>query len=129
MPERSCTEDVRNGRLSKARQFEEAAALIEEYAGDTDDLNDAYITLCVHAGIAAADTICCARLGVHHQGENHNDAIALLRRVDSKLADDLGALLKMKTAAAYGATPSSAASRKRAARATARLMDAARANR
>lgn len=42
------------------------AELIEDYAGADDGLNDAYITLCVHAEIAAADVICCAKPGGHY---------------------------------------------------------------
>jgi hypothetical protein len=126
VPERKCNQATRTGRLSKAEQFEHAAELIEDYAGESDDLNDAYITMCIHAGIAAADVICCARLGVHHQGENHSEAVSLLQKVDRALAGDLDSLLKMKTAAGYGADPSSGANRKRATRTTRRLMDAAR---
>ena len=49
---------------------------------DDGDLADAYVTLCVHAGIAAADVICCTALGKHATGDDHNHAVALLRQVD-----------------------------------------------
>lgn len=62
-----CTQSTRAGRLAKGNQFWEAATLIEELTEESD-LVDAYITLCIHAGIAAADVICCARLGVHATG-------------------------------------------------------------
>lgn len=125
MTEIDCNEATRQGRMEKAEQFHLAAQVIEEYAAGEEDLNDAYITLCVHAGIAAADVICCARLGKHHQGQNHHEAISLLERADRSLADSLSTLLSMKTQSGYSATPSSSTKRKRAGRAVARLIQAA----
>lgn len=84
MTETDGNEATRQGRMEKAKQFHLAAQVIEEYAAGEEDLNDAYITLCVHAGIAAADVICCARLGKHHQGQNHHGAISLLEHATSK---------------------------------------------
>lgn len=49
MATKRCTEADRRGRLAKARQFLEAAELVEAFA-DEDDLPDALVTLCVHAG-------------------------------------------------------------------------------
>ena len=49
--------------MAKAKQFVEAAETVESLADDANDVADAYVTLCVHAGIAAADVICCKRLG------------------------------------------------------------------
>ena len=54
--------------MAKARQFVEAAETVEALADDANDVADAYVTLCVHAGIAAADVICCRRLGEHKAG-------------------------------------------------------------
>jgi len=121
-----CTKATRAGRLDKATQFADAADIIETLV-DGDDLGDAYITLCVHAGIAAADVLCCVRLGEHAQGENHDEAIALLRTADRELSGDLSTLLGMKTFAGYSAIKSTAPKRKRAGRAMRRLVDAARA--
>ena len=56
---RQCPEGVRAGRLKKAIEFHDAAALLE------DDAPNAAVDLLVDAGIAAADAICCVRLGVH----------------------------------------------------------------
>jgi hypothetical protein len=100
--------------------------MIDEVVDDDSDLCDAYVTLCVHAGIAAADVICCARLGRHAQGENHNDAIGLLEKVDTTHAQALGVLLGMKTRSGYSAVPTSTTDRKRARRAAGALVDAAR---
>ena len=82
-----CPEAVRAGRVVKARQFWDAAEILDTLMSDRDDdLVDAYITLCVHAGIAAADGICCARLGQHAQGRDHTDAVAFLESVDRDCA-------------------------------------------
>lgn len=121
-----CTPATRQGRLRKARQFADAAEVVADLADDADDVADAYVTLLVHAGIAAADVLCCARLGEHATGENHNEAVALLAKVDRKLAEDLRTLLGMKTKAGYSHQPTSKADRVRAERSCARLVQAAR---
>ena len=122
---KKCSAKDRARRLAKARQFIDAAALVDEFTGDGQDLADAYVTLCVHAGIAAADAICCARLGVHATGQDHSAATALLSQVDKSLAKDLQRLLGLKTKAGYSSAPSSAADRRTAGRTAARLVEAA----
>jgi hypothetical protein len=124
MATKRCTEADRRGRLAKARQFLEAAELVEALA-DEEDLLDALVTLCVHAGIAAADVICCARLGEHATGQNHTEAVELLARVDKALSRDLSKLLGMKTRAGYSSTPVSAANARSAVRSATRLVVAA----
>jgi hypothetical protein len=74
-----CDEATTAGRLRKAEQFLEAAETIRDFADD--ELGDAYVTLCVHASVAAADVICCVELKVHAQGEDHNQALTLLRKI------------------------------------------------
>ena len=54
-----CTPATRQGRLRKARQFAGAAEVVTGLADDAGDVADAYVTLLVHAGIAAADVLCC----------------------------------------------------------------------
>jgi hypothetical protein len=125
MTEQRCTHAFAAGRLTKAREFRLAAELVAT-SDSGGELADAYITMCVHAGIAAADAI-CRRLSVHHKGESHDAAVQLLRRVDRQLAADLAVLLRQKTASGYGATPSSPADRRQAKRATQRLVEAAEA--
>jgi len=122
---RKCSPNDRSGRLTKARQFMDAAALLDGFTGDDQDLADAYVTLCVHAGIAAADAICCARLGVHATGQDHSAAAKLLGQVDKSLAKDLQRLLGLKTKAGYSSARSSAADRRSAGRTAARLVEAA----
>jgi hypothetical protein len=126
---RACDDAITIGRLRKAEQFLDAAETVREFADDEYDVADAYVTLCVHAAIAAADVICCVALGVHAIGDNHSEALTLLERVrpeGSELANSLRALLGMKTRAGYGAAPVSAQDRKRAQRQTERLVRAAR---
>jgi hypothetical protein len=37
-------EEIRRGRLKKAKQFYDAASVILEFADEEDDVSDAYIT-------------------------------------------------------------------------------------
>jgi hypothetical protein len=120
---------VTAGRLRKAEQFVDAAETVREFADDEMDVADAHVTLCVHAGTAAADVICCVSLGMHAVGESHSEALALLESVrpdGSELAKSLRTLLGMKTRAGYAAEPVAAEDRKRAQRQTERLVRAAR---
>jgi hypothetical protein len=102
---------------------------VRDLADDEADVGDALVTLCVHAGIAASDVICCKALGHFVQGEDHLQAIAELSKVmpdGRQLGNDLRALLQMKTRAGYAAPPVSAEQRKRAWRRAERLVEAAR---
>ncbi len=111
------------------QQAHDAAETIREVADDEADSGDAYVTLLVHAGIAAADAICCQELGEHAQGESHTDAIALLRRVrpdGDELASALASLLGAKTRAGYGHQPVNEQARVRSTRAAEKLLRAAR---
>jgi len=119
-----CTEATRAGRLTKAEQFWSAAQTIESSAEDETTISDAYTTLAIHAGIAAADVICCARLGEHARGDDHDEA-ALPAQTDRDRAKDLATLLRMKTRSGYGDEPTSRTDRRRAQRAAARLIQAA----
>lgn len=126
---RSCDEVVAAGRMRKAEQFLEAAATIRDFAEDEAEIGDALVALCVHAGIAASDAICCKALGHHAQGDDHEQAVAELSKVrpDGRtLGKDLSALLQMKTRAEYAAPPVTAEQRRRAWRRAEHLVDAAR---
>jgi hypothetical protein len=119
---------VAKARLAKAKQFHAAADTIRQLADDEEDIGDAFVTLCVHAGIAAADAVCCATLGEHAQGDSHTEAVALLERVrpdGQDLGSALSVLLGLKTRAGYSAQPVTADMRKRAQRAVSRLVRAA----
>jgi hypothetical protein len=120
------------GRLRKAEQFMEGAETIREFAGEEGDIGDAYVTLCVHAGIAAADVLCCIALGTHVQGENHNEAVAHLSKVlpgGPALSNSLRTLLGMKTRAGYSHQQVNTSDRKRAQRAAERILQTARQRR
>jgi hypothetical protein len=121
-----CTGATQAGRLAKASQFYLAAETLATTVED-QDVADAYVTLCVHAGIAAADAVCCARLGEHAQGDDHQTAVALLQQADRTVAKHLKILLDMKTRSGYSAVPTSKTDQKRAGRAAAALLSAARA--
>lgn len=120
---RPCTAATITGRMKKASQFWSAAELVETFTGE-EDLADAYVTLCIHAGVAASDVITCKRLGEHAQGDDHGAAVSLLAEVDSKLGEDLRTLLGMKTKVGYSTLPASANDVKRANRSAKRLIDA-----
>lgn len=70
--------------------------------------------------------LCCKRLGEHAAGENHNEAIALLAKVDRARAKNLSTLLALKTPVSYGPGRSTADDGKRARRAADQLVEAAR---
>lgn len=116
---------AREGRLRKAQQFQLAADVIREYAAGDNALSDAYVTLCVHAGIAAPDVICMDRLGVYARSEGHEEAVPLLAQADKVAAKHLGALLGMKTRAGYSHMPVRAQDIQRAGRAMRALTEAA----
>jgi hypothetical protein len=120
------------GRLHKAEQFMDGADTIRDLADDERDIGDAYVTLCIHAGIAAADVICSIALGEHAQGDDHNGAVNHLSKVrpdGRSLSDSLRALLMMKTRAGYSHEHVGSSDRKRAGRAAAKLLAAARQRR
>jgi hypothetical protein len=117
MGTRTCSPEVRRGRLAKAG-FLHAAEDVS-LLDDSGQLRDAVVTLYVHAGIAAADVICCSRLGLHATGDNHAEAVALLKRAGAASHRHLATLLGLKTKAGYSHTPASAADVKKAARAAA----------
>jgi len=125
---KDCGEGVVTGRFRKAEQFLAAAQNVRDLADDEAEVGDVLVTLCVHAGIAASDVICCTALGHFVQGDDHNQAVAELSKVrpdGEKLGNDLRALLMMKTRAGYAAPPVTAEQRKRAWRRAEALVDAA----
>jgi hypothetical protein len=129
---RKCDEGTIAGRLAKAEQFMEGAEIIREFAADEHDVADAYVTLCVHCGVAAADVVCCIALGAHVQGEDHNEAVAHLAKTrpdGAELGKALRVLLGMKTRAGYSHEHIGPDECKRAERAAGRLLQAARERR
>jgi hypothetical protein len=82
---RDCSDAVAAGRLRKAEQFLEQAAAIRDLADDEDEVGDSVVSLCVLAGIAASDVLCCRALGHFVQGEAGYGALAV-RAEDRKRA-------------------------------------------
>jgi len=126
---RECDEAFIKGRLNKAEQFLQSAVMIRDTADNEAEFGDSLVTLCVHAGIAASDVICCKALGHFVQGDDHSQAIAELSKVapdGRRLGKDLRALLQLKTRAGYGGPVVTAEQRKRAWRRAKSLVEAAR---
>lgn len=62
-------------------------------------------SLAVLAGVAASDAACCASLKQRARGQNHEEAIALVKSVSpggEQMARDLGRLLGLNNNAQYG---------------------------
>ena len=115
--------------MRKAEEFYASARDLLASTEDEANVADSCVTLFVHAGIAAADVLCCRSLGRHASGESHIHAIELLGRVSPggrELSKALSALLGMKTSAGYGSSPVTAEQRRRAQRAGTKLIEAAR---
>lgn len=126
MSPRAGSRDFALGRWEKAQQFADAASLFLEDDLSGSDLGDAYVTLAVHCGIAAAAVICVLALGQYSSGSAHQDAVALLRKVDVASSVQLSRLLGLKTKAGYAHRPVSDADIKVAARAHELLLEQAR---
>ena len=104
------SEDARN-RLKRAEAFLTVAELVLgeriETDADHDEINLSGVAaaLAVLAGIAAADAACCHRLGTRSRGQDHAQAVALVKQViphGDELANDLDRLLDLKDNAHYG---------------------------
>lgn len=119
-----CPPEVRRGRKKKAIDFLNSAQALDIVV-NTADGTDSCVQLCILAGIAAADVICCAKLGHHSQGDDHNSAVALLRSVDKASANHLATLLNMKTRSGYTHKEALANDRNRAIRAATVLVEEA----
>lgn len=82
----------------------------------------------VHAGIAASDAICCAVLGEHPAGDDHQAAAKLLASVGRQATEPakaLAALLRVKTKAQYQTSTIGKADATAAVRRAAALVEAA----
>ena len=118
--QRDCDSAVIAGRMSKAMEFFDAADLLgKEMANAEGDLY-------VDAGIAAADVICCVRLGVHSNTGNHNEAVALLKQADRGSERALNTLLNLKNKAAYTHQDLTSAELKKMNRAAEQLVETAK---
>jgi hypothetical protein len=123
---RACSPAEAGKRLSAARKFLEAA---EAFVDDRDpDGRRVAVSNAVLAGIAAADAICCARLGKHAVGDDHTAAVDLVRGIGpagAAAARALTALLAIKNKAQYQAGSIGRADAAAAVRRAQSLIDAA----
>lgn len=101
-----CTLAQARSRLQQAEAFVVVADLV--LGDDTDTATPGVAAaLAVLAGIAAWDAACCARLGRRARGQDHTEAVALLRSVvphGADMANDLTRLLAAKDESHYGLT-------------------------
>jgi hypothetical protein len=114
-------------RLRTARAYLEVAGLVLDEC-DRDEYLNVSAGLAVLAGIAASDTICCARLRARHRGDDHRGAADLLRRASpdgADLAVTLLRLLDLKDAAHYGVLVVAAGKARDALRWATRLVERA----
>ncbi|MGH3369992.1 MAG: hypothetical protein ACRDPR_08310 [Nocardioidaceae bacterium] len=84
-----------------------AADLVLSDATDTATPGVA-AALAVLAGIAASDAACCAKLRKRSRGQDHAEAVNLLRTVvpqGEAMAKDLGRLLAAKDESQYARVP------------------------
>jgi hypothetical protein len=95
-------------RLREARTYLSAAELLDSGSAAENKVAGSNAIL---AGIAAADAICGLVLGERSSGEDHAQAISLLKRAthpSTKAANSLARLLTQKTPVQYGADALSA---------------------
>ncbi len=93
-------------RLRSAQAYLEVAELVLDERTPEEFLSVS-TGLAVLAGIAASDSICCARTGNRHRGDDHRGATRLLGQATpdgQALATTLLRLLDLKDEAHYGVT-------------------------
>jgi hypothetical protein len=91
-----CTATTVEGRLARAIEFFDSA---EDEREQHPERANAWVTHYILAGIAAADVVCCRALGQHAQGDNHFQAVSLLRSVQPDgpdLSTALGVLARQR---------------------------------
>jgi hypothetical protein len=85
---RECDETFARGRLRKAEEFLDSTASLRALHDDEAEVGDSVVSLCVLAGIAASDVICCKALGHFVQGDDHLQAVGELSKVKPDGAED-----------------------------------------
>jgi len=93
-------------RMRHSESFLLVAKLVLEQPDDSLlTLTGVAASLAVLAGIAASDAACCAALRQRSRGQDHEQAVNLVRTVSpggERMARDLGRLLSLKDNAQYG---------------------------
>jgi hypothetical protein len=101
----ACTRADALRRQDQAEKFLEVAELVEADSDQDAASANVSASLAVLAGIAASDAACCATLGRRSRGQDHRQAIDLLRQVSPggpEAARQLQRLLDLKDSAHYG---------------------------
>jgi len=132
-----CSRADAQGRFRRAEAFLYVADLVlgEGVGGEVDgddgiNLPGVSAALAVLAGIAAADAACCHRLATHSRGQDHKQAVALVRTVvpnGPAMANDLDRLLDLKDNAHYGVLGVSQKEARSAVEQARRIVEAAKA--
>ncbi|MFP5333645.1 MAG: hypothetical protein ACLGHX_14960 [Acidimicrobiia bacterium] len=123
---RRCDRQDAAQRYAQARAFA-AVAELDPLSPD-GPTRSAAVSNSVLAGIAAADAICCRRLGRHSIGDDHQQALALLEEagdVGAKARRHLETLLSIKNKAQYEGEDPTVAEAKRAIRAMRSMLELA----
>lgn len=100
----ACSKEQARNRLGHARKFLKVAEMTAGEAGDVEYASAA-AALAVLAGIAASDAACCAALGRHARGQDHQQATRLIEQVEpggQRAAQALRRLLSLKDEAQFG---------------------------
>lgn len=120
-----CTKRDARVRLGQARKFLEVADL----AASDDEISasaSVAAALAVLAGIAASDAACCSALGLRPRGQDHRQAVEIVREIEPggpDAARALARLLDHKDAAQYGLTDVAAQTRAALLRRAQRLVE------
>jgi hypothetical protein len=123
----ACSVVEGKSRYRTARAYLDVAELVLDERDRDEHLNVA-AGLAVLAGIAAADSICCTRLGRLHRGDDHRGAIELLGQAapdGAELATKLRRLPEIKDAAHYGVQVVATAKARNAVGSARRLVERA----
>jgi hypothetical protein len=113
-------------RYNQAKAFAELAELDPE--SDDGPKRSAAVSNAVLAGIAAADSLCCRRLGQHAVGDDHQQAIALVEEageVGREARRHLETLLSIKHKAQYEGGDPTVREARRAIRAMRSILELA----
>ena len=108
-------------RLAKSREFLDIAIMVED-----DDSRNAVVSLCITAGINAADAVVSVRERVVSQNRNHDQAPGTLRRLGlDAMASALSRLLGLKNKSQYSTSACSAADAKAALYSATKVLELA----
>ena len=126
-----CSRDDARERLEQGQADLVTAEVIGDernLAGLTGPWRSTLTQNAVHACIAAADAICCARLGLRSNDRNHKQAAQLLEqaRVGQQLTNRFAAVLDIKGKAEYQSIHPSVSEAKMALRVARQLLTLAR---